>query len=117
MYDTLDREADGGGSKSREPQVNRQRFRDTYEQVSTNGRMPIETKLTLSFTGDSQECDYLMNFFDARGGVIPFWFSFDKVEPERLYVTEGAYTKNHEGGLKYVVSVTFKHFGGLNVTK
>lgn len=114
-YETLSAVADTGGTHSVEPRVVNIKFKDQYEQVSTTGRNNSDRKMSLTFTGDSAECDELIAFFDRHRGIVPFWFSFDKVEPERLMLTDGAYTKNHVGGLKYNVTVALKGFGGLYV--
>lgn len=116
VYETLDAVADSGGTQAIEPKVTRTQFRDIYEQVSSDGRSSPVRTLSLSFTGDAAESDALIAFFSRHGGIKPFWFSFDKVEPLRLMMTEGAFNKNHSSGLKYIVTVTLRSFGGLNVS-
>lgn len=116
VYETLTTEADAGGSQSVEPKVSSTMFQDKYEQISTYGNHNPTRKMNLTFTCDGAEADALIAFFDRHRGVKPFWFSFDKVEPLRLMQTDGAYSKNHVGGLKYTVTVTLKNFGGLNVS-
>lgn len=114
VYETLDAVADSGGTQAVEPKVNRLTFRDQYDQVSSNGRNHFGRTMNLTFTCDNDEADVLMDFFIRHRGTKPFWFSFNKVEPLRLMVTEGAFNKNHIGGLKYTVTAVFKNFGGLH---
>ena len=58
-YETLDVDADSGGSQEITPRVTKQTFKDRYEQITTNGTQTKDRSMTLSFTGDSDEVDAL----------------------------------------------------------
>ena len=98
---------DFGMARTRKPKVLKPAFGDGYSQRAADGQNNTPISLTATWTNlPKVERDYLLTFFDARGAVEAFLYTYVDETVAKAYVCE-EWTDTHEDGATYSVEAKF----------